>query len=111
MGILSYQTPGASKPPGIPGCAIALLAVDIAVNTWLLIIAGEDRSWGALQILFFIGPLANFLAISLSLALVPVVRRISRESVGLYTLLAFLVPTFAIGADAAIIMMMGVHGC
>jgi len=108
MEILSYETP--RKPPQIPGCTIALLAVGIAINTGLLIAAGEGRSWSAMQIAFFIGPLPNLSLIALSLALIPLVRRISKESLGLYTLLAFLMPTAAIFADLGVIMMLGVRG-
>lgn len=111
MGMLSYQTPGTSKPPRIPGCVVVLLTVEIVVNGALLIYAASDRSWGAFGIMIFFGPLANFIAIAVSLALIPIVRRTSRESLGLYTLLAFVVPTLAIFADWIIIPMMGLHGC
>ena len=106
MGMLSYQSPGTSKPPGIPGCAIALLTIEIAINAGLLVYAASDPSWSALSVRFFIGPLTNFAVIAVSLALIPVVRRTSRDSLALYTLLAFVVPTFAIVVDSAVITMM-----
>ena len=111
MAMLSYQTPGTPKRPRIPGCVIALLTVVIAINAALLAYAAADRSWGAFGIMIFIGPLTNFVSIAVSLALIPIVRRISRESLGLYTLLAFVVPTLAIFADWIIISMMPLHGC
>ena len=111
MGILSYQSPGTSKRPRIPGCVIALLTIEIVINAALLIYAARDRSWGAFGIMIFLGPLANFIAIAVSLAMIPIVRRTSRESLGLYTLLAFVVPTLAIFADWIVIPMMGLHGC
>ena len=106
MGILSYQTPGASKPPKIPGCVIALVTFEVVINGVLLLTALGDRSWIAFRIMIFIGPLINFAAIAVSLALIPVVRRNSRESLALYTLLAFVVPTVAILVDSVVIMMM-----
>lgn len=111
METLSYQTPGTSKPPRIPGCVVALVTVEAAINVALLLYAASDRSWGAFRIMIFFGPLTNFTAIAVSLALIPIVRRTSRQSLGLYTLLAFVVPTLAIFADWMIIPMMGLHGC
>jgi|GEM_PF-2899671 len=111
MAMLSYQTPGTSKPPRIPGCVVALLTVEIMINAALLLYAASDRSWGAFGVMIFFGPLTNFIAIAVSLALIPIVRRISRESLALYTLLAFVVPTLAIFADWIVIPMMGLHGC
>lgn len=111
MGILSYQSPGTSKPPRIPGCVIALLSVEVVINAGLLLYAASDRSWGAFGIMIFFGPLTNFIAIAVSVALIPIVRRTSRQSIGLYTLLAFVVPTLAIFADWIIIPMMGLRGC
>ena len=111
MGILSYQTPGTSKRPRIPGCVIALVTVEIVINAALLAYAAADRSWGAFGIMIFFGPLTNLVVIAVSLALIPIVRRTSRESLGLYTLLAFVVPPLATFADWFIIPMMGLHGC
>jgi len=106
MAMLSYQTPGMSKRPRIPGCVIALLTIEIVINAALLIYAANDPSWSSLLVRFFIGPLTNFAVIAVSLALVPVVRRTSRDSLALYTLLAFVVPTFAIVVDSAVTSMM-----
>ncbi len=92
----------------------ALLAVGIAiaVNALLILVANANRSWTALGIAIIFGPIMNGILIVVSLAFVPVVRRLGGgASVSLYVLAGILVPIAATVVDAACIMSMKLQGC
>ena len=118
---LSYQSPGVvnqsrvNRPPAnrqTAACVGVVAFLTIALNTVLLSSAASDRSWRALYIMLLAGPVANLVLLVFSLALTPLVRRVSGgAAVGPYLLAGTLIPLSAIALDTACILSMDLHGC
>ena len=84
----------------------------LIVNAILLAAAAADRSWGALQIGFVIGPLANLATMGVALLAMILMKRLSPTTDLLaYGIASVLLPLLAVPADFLIIMSMGLHGC
>ena len=112
---LSYQSRPTNRPPRngrAASCLGLLIGLQIATNGILVARAAADRSWGALYIMLVVGPIANGLIMLVSLALIPLVRHLSRGAVVKpYVFTALLGPIAGIVMDGAIIMGIGLHGC
>lgn len=92
--------------------AIAILGgVVVCANVPLLVIAAEDRSWGALWIALFLGPAVNLALALVSLACTPWMKRLTGVRTRFHALASFLVPAAMAVADFFLIGMMGLHGC
>lgn len=116
MQTLEYKSVGTSdrRAPNrrTAACALSVVCVVVAANAVLIYWAAKDRSWGAMGIMIMIGPLVNAAIALVSVALFPLVRRVSLGAiVSPYIVTSIVVPIAAIIVDAVCILSMGLHGC
>lgn len=103
---------GVASPEPSPRGVLWVLAVTAAVNLALLAVAWWERSWGALMIATFLGPLMNFILLLSGLLATPWLRRnftdfSSRRHVA--SSIAF--PVAFTALDAIVILSMDLTGC
>lgn len=92
---------------------IALGALLMAVNAALLVVANNDRSWGAIGVAMFLGPLANAAVGLIALVGTTVVAAVAGSKVpfGTIVLGSIFLPVAAIVLDWVVIATMPLHGC
>ncbi|MBI1367234.1 MAG: hypothetical protein GC162_01125 [Planctomycetes bacterium] len=91
--------------------AIFLIPLVIA-NLILLMMAWQDRSFGALAIAIAIGPITNGVMLLLGLVGIPFVKAAAKgRSITDYLTWSIAAPVGAVMLDFFIIFNMGLHGC
>lgn len=88
-----------------------LLMIIVAINGALLMMANEDRSWGAFGIALLVGPIANGVIMLLALVCAPGIRRSTGGPILIYVLTAIFIPFLATVCLFLFIGMMPLHGC
>ena len=88
------------------------ISVVVVLNLFAIWAAWQDKSWGALGIAYFVGPIANGVLALVSCAAIPFLKRRQPEfSVWRHLVFSFGVPIAAIIIDAAAILSMDLRGC
>lgn len=111
---VDYATPATPAPrsPHVRNAALASAGVVLVANVVLLAMARSDRSWGALGIGVFVGPIVNAVLLLLSLACIPLVRSAARGApISAYVATSIAIPLIAIPVDFILILSMGLSGC
>jgi hypothetical protein len=99
--------------PGlIPIAALVAGVAVLGANGWLLHLAAQDHSWGALYILVIAGPVTNGVIAVVGLVSSFVLRWLGGGApVASFLYTGVLLPVVAIFFDAVAILCMGPHGC
>lgn len=82
----------------------------LVVNGFVLAVAAEDRSWGALGMAICVGPIANGVLALVSLCATPWMKS-AAGSPWAHVAFSLGVPAAAIAGDFLLIMTMDLHGC
>jgi hypothetical protein len=80
-------------------------------NLIVLVIAWNDKSWGALWIAIVGGPILNAVFLISGLVAISVLRRRTPFSLGRHLAMSIGLPIAAIVVDFLVIILMAPHGC
>jgi hypothetical protein len=104
-GIRASDEPSTARTIQAAAVSIGALAI---MNTALVVAA--DKSWGAFYWMFIYIPVANLIFAAVSLALIPVVRRLAGVSILSHVLISTMCPVAAAVIDGVVMFPM-LHGC
>lgn len=92
--------------------AVAVGGIFAAANIFLLTLAAKDRSWGAMGIAIFGGPVINFILCVFSLCCSSLIRMaLGGGSTRMHKSTSILTPIGFIAFDLVAIFSMDLHGC
>jgi hypothetical protein len=89
---------------GVAVILIAIAAVTVPVNTFLVVEAWGDRSWGALGIMAVVAPFSNLVIAIASLLFTPLARKRFGVSILEHSMISIGIPLFAAIATTLLIL-------